>query len=85
MLEKVINNSKYVNVKDLRFCNKDEIRLLKSLSYDKTYHAIVTFAYDIDHLSDITSLINRAIVQETPRRVKHRRADIVRVKIIKDI
>ncbi|GIU71298.1 MAG: hypothetical protein KatS3mg003_0777 [Candidatus Nitrosocaldaceae archaeon] len=87
LIEEEINRGKYVNVKGLHFSNKDEVRRLKSLSYDKTYRALVTFLSNIDEeaLIKVKELINKPIVQKTPTRVKHRRADIIRIRRIKDI
>ncbi len=82
-----INKSKKVNVKGLRFVDKDTVRKLKSEKIDKTYLAEVEFSSRIDKskLKNIKSLMAGPILQKTPLRVVHRRADKFRKRLVKKV
>jgi len=86
-IEKEINKSKKVKVKELKFVGKEMIRKLKSGRIDKTYLAIVEFEKPIDkeRLKDLENLTKEPILQKTPTRVIHRRADKIRKKLVKEI
>ncbi len=79
-IEKIINRSGKVKVKDLKFSDKDYVRKIKSDRHDKTYSAEVEFEKQFDKklLVKIKSLKGAVILQQTPTRVKHRRADLLR-------
>jgi len=81
-----INKSKKVNVSRLQFSDKDYVRKIKTMRYDKTYLAEVTFAKDIDRkdAKKIKYLVGQ-VEQETPTRVIHRRADKTRKRKVKSI
>jgi len=87
-LAKTINDGAQgkVRVSGLRFANKDWVRQLKKTeAADKVYRAIVEFDKAVldKELAQIEKrLINAVVKQQTPRRVLHRRADLVREKHI---
>jgi len=72
-----------IYVRELSFVGKNIIENLKSLKADKTYKLKVTFKEPVSEKElkvCLESLSNTEIYQQTPRRVVHRRADIVRKK-----
>jgi tRNA pseudouridine synthase 10 len=82
-LEKEINEraAGKVGVSKLRFSDKDEVRLLKALRYEKTYDALIECAEPVTkkELSRLDLYFKgRQLMQRTPTRVLHRRADKVR-------
>ncbi len=84
---KRINKSKKVKVKSLKFVEKDVIRKIKTEKIDKTYLAEVEFENKIDKskLKFLKSLATEPILQKTPLRVVHRRADKFRKRLVKKI
>lgn len=86
-IERSINKSGKVEVLGLKFSDKDYVRKIKSDRHDKTYSAEVEFEKPVDKklLPKIKSLKNSNISQQTPTRVKHRRADILRKRGVKSI
>jgi len=87
-LEKMINERAggKVEVSNLRFANKDMVRRLKrSESAQKLYRAIVELDKPVSkkHLDMLEKALDGAFIkQQTPRRVMHRRADLIREKHI---
>jgi len=87
-LRKTINTSANgkVEVSDLYFANKDVVRRLKrSESSQKLYKATVEVGKHVSQkqLTELQkALSGAAIKQQTPKRVMHRRADLVREKYI---
>jgi len=87
-LAKTINDGAQgkVRVSGLRFANKEWVRQLKKTeAATKVYRAIVEFDKAIleKELAQIEErLVNAVVRQQTPRRVLHRRADLVREKHI---
>jgi tRNA pseudouridine synthase 10 len=75
-----------VQVSNLRFANKDLVRKLKkNEAAEKEYRVIVEFEKPVEdeRLSSLEkSLVNAVIKQQTPQRVLHRRADLIREKHI---
>jgi len=75
-----------VKVLNLRFASKDDIRKLKKAeASDKVYKAIVEFDRNVsdEELEVVEEAFTNAVVrQQTPLRVLHRRADLVREKYI---
>jgi len=75
-----------VKVSNLHFANKDMVRRLKKEEgAEKVYRAIVEFEKPVqdEKLSQLEkSLVDTVVRQQTPRRVLHRRADLVREKHI---
>lgn len=85
-MEKEINKSKKANVTCLRPSSKEEVRKVKAIRPDKTYRVLVTFKKNIKE-EDIASLkkLVGEIRQQTPIRVAHRRADLLRKRYVKKI
>jgi tRNA pseudouridine synthase 10 len=78
-----------VEVSSLRFANKDSVRRLKKAeSTQKEYRVLVEFESDVSDESLCSlekTLSNTVIKQQTPLRVLHRRADLVREKYIYEV
>jgi len=77
-----------VEVKDLRFVEKGMIETLKSSKADKTYKLKVTFKEPVSEeklKSCLEALSGKEIAQQTPKRVVHRRADLVRKRYVHSI
>jgi len=87
-LNKLCNSfkSKKVKIKSLKFVDKEFVRKMKAAKIDKTYVAVVDFEKEIDRkkLKDL-KVLKSEISQRTPRRVVHRRADLQRKRLVKDI
>ena len=89
-LEKImkeINKTEKVEVTDLRFSNKNEVREIKAAKPDKTYRLIVAFEKEVSEkdLEKLKSIKGKTIKQQTPQRVLHRRADKTRPRKVKEI
>lgn len=86
-IQREINKSKKVKVRKLKFTSKDLVRNIKSRRVDKTYSVLVTFKKPVEEekLKDLKLIENQAILQQTPLRVLHRRADKIRKRIVKKI
>ena len=88
-LEKKINqyNSGKVEISDLKFTNKSRRSQIKTSSTDtyKVYRAKVSLDKEItpENLDIIKSM--GKIEQRTPKRVAHRRADLVRKRVVRNI
>lgn len=70
-----------VEVREFSFTGKDMIETLKSSKADKTYKLKVTFKEPVSEeklKSSLEALSDIEISQQTPTRVVHRRADLVR-------
>jgi len=82
-----IAESGEVSVSDLREVPRAFVEVVTESHFDKTYEADVGFGRDVtdDDLLGLRSLEGRAILQRTPARVSHRRADLVRSRKIKHI
>ena len=77
-----------VEVRDLRFVEKSMIETLKSSKADKTYKLKVTFKEPVSEeklKSCLESLSGTEIAQQTPKRVVHRRADLIRKRYVHSI
>ena len=85
-IEKKINKSKKVSIKLLKVTDKFTVRRIKSEMGDKTYRMIVKFNKPVEkkELKKLKSLIG-PISQRTPMRVAHRRADLVRRRLVKEL
>jgi tRNA pseudouridine synthase 10 len=87
-LEKTINEraSAKVEVRGLRFADKELVRRLKKAeTSQKMYNVVVDFDHPVsgDELKKLeNSLKGLTVYQQTPQRVLHRRADRVREKYI---
>lgn len=86
-IEKEINRSGKVEVSKLSFSDKEYVRKIKADRHDKTYSAEVVFEKPFDRklLPKIKTLKGAVIAQQTPTRVKHRRADLLRRRGVKEI
>ena len=86
-IAKEINKTGKVEVSDLRFSNKQEVREIKAAKPDKTYRLIVNFEKEVTEkdLEKLKSLKGKTIKQQTPQRVLHRRADKTRPRKVKEI
>jgi len=90
-LEKIaqeINQSKKVEVLNLRFISREEMERVLTSNHKKEYEALVYVEEGITK-EDVKSLMeklqNCTVYQRTPRRVLKRRADIVRVRKVYDV
>lgn len=85
-LEKEINKSREIKVRNLRFSNVKEARKLKEERHDKEYRVKVVCERKInkDDLKKL-KLLEGIISQRTPTRVLKRRGDKLRKRIIKRI
>jgi len=87
-LEHTINKQAQgkVEISNLRFASKDDVRKLKKAeASEKVYKAIVEFDRNVsdEELKAVEKTFANAVVrQQTPLRVLHRRADLVREKYI---
>ncbi|NJE12406.1 tRNA pseudouridine(54/55) synthase Pus10 [Thermococcus sp. LS2] len=90
-LEKIaqeINQSKKVEVLDLKFISKEEMERILTSNHKKEYEALVYVEEGItaEEIKEVVEkLQNCTIYQRTPRRVLRRRADIVRVRKVYDV
>jgi tRNA pseudouridine synthase 10 len=86
-IEKQINKSKKVKVKGLKLVTRDLILNIKTERIDKTYSAVVDFKKKIEKskLKELKKLTKEPILQKTPLRVVHRRADKFRKRAVKAI
>jgi tRNA pseudouridine synthase 10 len=75
-----------VEVRNLRFVGKEMVRRLKKAeASEKTYRATMKFSRDVSdkELEQVGKLLSRSTVhQQTPLRVLHRRANLMREKYI---
>ena len=83
-IQREINKNKKVRVKKLKFSDKNTVVRIKSERGDKTYRLTVEFDKPVKELKIIRSLVG-TISQQTPARVVHRRADLMRRRIVKEI
>jgi len=77
-----------VEVRELRFSDKNEVRRLKRASFPKVYHAKIVAERELpeEKLKEVVrSLQGKNIKQLTPSRVAHRRAIKIRERKILDI
>lgn len=87
-LEEKINeyaNGK-IEVSNLRFSSKEEVKKIKSERHQKIYRAVIKFRNDNQKIYEaVNALIGRQISQATPARVLHRRADKIRKRRVIDM
>lgn len=86
-IQKIADKNKKVKIKYLKFADKELVNKIKFAKIDKTYSAEVVFSKDIDKkkLRQLKKLNKVTIMQQTPTRVVHRRANILRKRIMKQI
>jgi tRNA pseudouridine synthase 10 len=85
-MQSEINKTGKVNVKNLKFSDRLTVVKIKTERGDKTYRVDVEFDQPVDRktLAKIKGLLG-TISQQTPQRVVHRRADIIRKRSVKEI
>lgn len=74
-----------VAVSSLAFCTHDMVERVKEHDASKTYRATVDFTASVDpddFEAAIDALEGETIEQRTPNRVDHRRADLVRERVV---
>jgi len=83
-IEKKID--KRIKVKLLKISDKFTVRRIKTEMGDKTYRVIVKFNKPVEktELRKLKSLVG-LIHQRTPIRVSHRRADLIRKRLVKSV
>ena len=87
-LTEIINKQAHgkVEVLNLRSASKDDVRRLKKAEgSSKIYKVLIDFDRDVSdkELETVTKTLTKAIIrQQTPLRVLHRRADLIREKYI---
>lgn len=76
-----------VSVSDLAIVNRGFVELVTESHFDKSYAAEVEFEKDLDkdQISAVESLRGKTIIQQTPTRVAHRRANLDRPRKVKEI
>ncbi|MEM0448882.1 MAG: tRNA pseudouridine(54/55) synthase Pus10 [Methanomassiliicoccales archaeon] len=77
-----------IDVRDLRFSSRDEVRRIKLAIPDKEYRVRVQFESKVnkEQLDEVVQSLKRIrITQQTPARVAHRRADLAREREIKGL
>ncbi len=83
-IQREINKNKKVRINKLKFSDKNTVVRIKSERGDKTYRLMVEFDKPVKELKIIRSLVG-TISQQTPARVVHRRADLMRRRLVKEI
>ncbi|MHA1586597.1 MAG: tRNA pseudouridine(54/55) synthase Pus10 [Candidatus Heimdallarchaeota archaeon] len=81
------NTKRKVQISNLSFANKKKVQEIKSLAKKtrKTYRATITLDKDISdelYLKLQNELKETKLKQQTPKRVLHRRSDLVRIKTV---
>jgi tRNA pseudouridine synthase 10 len=89
-LQEIINREARgkVEVSDLKFAEAKDVEYLKSAGFRKVYRAKVEFDREVSREElekALDSIRNTVIHQRTPKRVEHRRADLVRKRKTYDI
>jgi len=85
LLEKAVNNyaNGRVRVTFISYVDSVSVSKLKNAKFSKIYRAVIRFNEEIDEKSVIKALKDlegMTIHQRTPKRVEHRRADMVRTR-----
>lgn len=82
-----IAESKDVEVDDLKIVRRGFMEIVTESHFDKSYEAEVEFGREVSEndLKKIRELEGKTILQQTPNRVAHRRANLVRHRKIKSI
>jgi tRNA pseudouridine synthase 10 len=76
-----------VEVTTLRFVRRSFVEVVTESHFDKGYEASVEFGRQLtdDDVAKISGMQGKTLAQQTPRRVIHRRADLVRHRKVKAI
>ncbi|MCD6367461.1 MAG: tRNA pseudouridine(54/55) synthase Pus10 [Candidatus Aenigmarchaeota archaeon] len=82
-----VKKTKKVEIRNIEIVNSDMVEKVKSVRPDKTYRVLVKLKDDVseEDLKKLSILKGKRIYQETPTRVLHRRADLLRKRVVKDI
>lgn len=84
----VVNRSGLAEVEGLRTSTRDEVVAVKEDRADKTYRVLVRFDGPVDAAKvneGVGGLAGARIAQRTPVRVSHRRADLVRERVVRGV
>ena len=83
----VVGKGNEVSVHDLRIVPRSFVELVTESHFDKAYEADVEFGRDVDEddAAKVRTLEGQTLLQQTPNRVAHRRADLVRHRKVKHI
>ena len=83
-IKKEVDSGKEVAVDDLKIVARSFVEVVTESHFDKEYEAEIEFEKDVDGagLHRIESLEGAVLEQQTPNRVAHRRADLVRKRKI---
>ena len=89
-LEKIkseIDSGKEVSVNDLKLVPRSFVELVTESHFDKEYVADVEFEKDVgeSEIKKIESLSGVLLEQQTPERVAHRRADLIRKRKVLEL
>lgn len=84
LIGKSINRTKKVGVRNLRFSGRKEVIGVKELRPEKTYRILVRFGERPKTPGDLERIVG-VINQKTPERVLHRRADLLRRRMVREI
>ncbi len=86
-VEEAINSStNKVKVKNLKFVDSKAVEFIKNARFNKVYRAKVLFDEDVESkLKNAIEKLKGVIAQRTPKRVEHRRVDLVRKRRVYDI
>ncbi len=76
-----------IEVEGLRYSSKAEVRKIKASKAEKTYVIRIELDEDVDEekLKKSLEMLKTTIAQRTPKRVSHRRADLVRERRVMQI
>jgi tRNA pseudouridine synthase 10 len=82
-----IGGSGEVAVTGLRVVGRPFVELVTESHFDKTYEAHVEFGRTLTEgdIAKINGLTGKMLAQQTPQRVAHRRADLIRHRKVKNI
>ena len=83
-IKKQINRGKKVKVRNLRFCNKEEVSILKSKRPHKVYKLIVNFEKPVEGIERAKKLIG-VVRQKTPKKVLCSKSEKIKNKKVKSI
>ncbi len=86
-IEAAVSGKGDVTVSGLREVPRAFVEIVTESHFDKAYEADVRFGREVggDELMALRSLEGKTLLQRTPKRVAHRRADIVRHRKVKHI
>ena len=86
LAEKLVKKTRKVEISGLKISDMDTVRKIKAATNDKTYSMLVLLDKPVKK-SDLPKLgkLKGEIKQQTPERVLHRRADLMRKREVKAI